>query len=138
MIATLVATNNNWGAYVATQEMLERKEQPVFLSPYTQPTEVVKAIDKQFPDQFSGYTDYGSFWEQVVYAGIEKPDVMPHREPYTKEDWKKRRRRICLECGKDIRIDNITQQTQKRDARTKQETKDHESQSSLETGMATV
>ena len=109
MITTLVATNNNWGAYVATQEMLERKEQPVYLAPYTQPTEVMKAINKQFPNQFTGYTDYGTFWEQITMAGIEKPDTMPHREPYTKEDWIKRRRRICLECGKDIRIDTSTQ-----------------------------
>lgn len=102
MLATLVATNSNWGAYVATQEMIENKEQPLFLSPYDRPSEVAEAIDEQFPGQFLGFTDYGSFWEQIVNAGIDKPETMPHREPYTKQDWQKGRVRICNQCNKLI------------------------------------
>lgn len=115
MIATLVATNGHWGAYVATQEMLEKKEPPHFISkviktdpilsnliPLERPSEVTEAINKQYPEQFTGYTDYGDFWQQIAYAGIEKPDVMPHREPYTKEDWQKGRLKTCNICNKEV------------------------------------
>lgn len=115
MLATLVATDGYWGAYIATQEMLEKKEQPHFISkvikpdpiqsnliPFERPSEVTETINKRYPDQFTGYTDYGSFWEQIIYAGIEKPDVMPHREPYTKEDWERGRVRTCNQCKKEI------------------------------------
>lgn len=89
----------NWGSYIATQEMLEQKGQPLYLAPYERPSEVAQAIDEQFPGQFLGFTDYGSFWEQIVYAGIEKPGVMPHLGPYHKEDWKKSRVKKCLVCN---------------------------------------
>lgn len=115
MIATLVATSGYWGAYVATQDMLEKKEQPHFISkvikpdpilsnliPFERPSEVTEAINKLYPEQFTGYTDYGSFWEQIAYAGIEKPDTMPHREPYTKEDWQKGRLKTCNICNKEV------------------------------------
>jgi hypothetical protein len=136
MLATLVATDGYWGAYVATQEMLEKKEQPHFLAgmymidsaghhdaselevlqhgtvhmspassvlppvPFERPSEVTAEINKRYPEQFTGYTDYGSFWQQIAYAGIEKPATMPHREPYTKEDWQRGRVRNCFECKK--------------------------------------
>ncbi len=105
MIATLVATNGKWGAYVATDRQLEQKEQPFYLAPFERPFEAVEAIEECWKGQFLGFTDYGSFWEQIVNAGISKPETMPHREskePYPKEDWKKSRVKTCLMCKQAV------------------------------------
>lgn len=101
MISTLVADNGKWGAYVATDRQLEQKEQPFYLAPFERPSEAVEAIEECWQGQFLGFTDYGSFWEQVVNAGIEKPETMPHRENkelYPKETWKMSRVKTCLVC----------------------------------------
>lgn len=105
MITTLVADKGKWGAYVATDRQLEQKEQPFYIAPFDRPSKVAEAIDECWKGQFLGFTDYGSFWKEVVDAGIEKPDVMPHlesKEPYTQEDWKKGRTKMCLVCKNTI------------------------------------
>jgi hypothetical protein len=82
MIATLVATReSHWGAYVASQESLEKQEQPLYLAPYGRPSEVVKAIDAQLPNEkFERFVDYCTFWVVIAGSGIEKPVEMPHRQ----------------------------------------------------------
>jgi hypothetical protein len=45
MISTLVATREgHWGAYALSDEQLQKKEQPTYLSPYLYPSDVWQAI----------------------------------------------------------------------------------------------
>ena len=84
MISCLVATKDGkWGVYVATTEQLQKKEQPTYLAPYDQPSQVWKALDALLAeDETDGFTDYGSFWQKVREAGVVPPDPekLPHRQ----------------------------------------------------------
>jgi len=85
MISCLVATREgHWAAYALSDEQLQKKEQPTYLSPYMMPSDVWKAIKPLCKEgESDGHTDYGTFWAKVREAGIavQEEDVKPHRLP---------------------------------------------------------
>jgi len=78
--ACLVVQRGKWGAYIITPSMLEDKVAPVYISGYERAGLVKEAVrEKCLEWKFDEFTDYGNFWQVVTQAGIEKPEVMPHR-----------------------------------------------------------